>query len=186
MSRRDERIFVTTMPPTLRKFALTVHVTGSVGWTGAAVAYLALGIAAAVSHDVATIRASWIAMDLIGWFVLVPLAGTSLVTGLVMSLGTPWGLWQHYWVVIALALTTISTVVLVLHMPAVSSAAEIARAGDGPRLHALGGDVVHPGLGLVVLLTITVLNVYKPRGVTAYGRRRQHGRADARPSAGLR
>ena len=175
-----------TMPPTLRKLALTIHVTCSVGWTGAALAYLAPGVAAAISHDSPTIRASWIAMDLIGWLVLVPLAGATLVTGLVMSLGTPWGLWQHYWVVIALLVTTISTVVLVLHMPAVSSAADLARAGDEAGLHALGGDVVHPGLGLVVLLTITVLNVYKPRGVTAYGRRRQRRRADVRPSASPR
>ena len=33
------------MTPSVRKFALTVHLTCSVGWIGAVVAYLALGVA---------------------------------------------------------------------------------------------------------------------------------------------
>jgi hypothetical protein len=58
----------------------------------------------------------------------------------------------------------------------VSSLADLARAGDGAHLGGLGGDLVHPGLGLVVLLVITVLNVYKPRGLTRYGWRKQQQR----------
>lgn len=85
-----------TMTPRLRKFALTVHLTFSVGWIGAVVAYLALVIAAMVSQDAQTVRAAWIAMELIGWFIIVPLALASLLTGLVMSLGTKWGLFRHY------------------------------------------------------------------------------------------
>src|SRR5205823_3537878 len=37
----------------------------------------------------------------------------------------------------------------------------------------LGGDLFHPGVGLLVLLAITVLNVYKPAGLTPYGWRKQ-------------
>jgi hypothetical protein len=57
-----------TMTPRLRKFALTVHLTFSVGWIGAVVAYLALVIAAMASHDTRTIRAAWIAMELIAGY----------------------------------------------------------------------------------------------------------------------
>ena len=160
------------MTPGLRKLVLTAHLTSSVGWIGAVVAYLGLGLAAGTSRDAQTVRAAWIAMELTGWFVIVPLALAALLTGLVVSLGTPWGLFRHYWVVIALALTIVSTVVLLLHMPTVSNVANVAREADGAVLRRLGGDLFHAGLGLVVLLAITVLNVYKPRGMTRYGHRK--------------
>lgn len=169
-----------TMPPSVRKFALTVHVTCSLGWIGAAFAYLALGITAGSSGDLPAIRASWLAMDLVGWYVIVPLAVASLLTEIVMSLGTRWGLLRHYWVLMALVLTSLAAAVLLLHMPAVSRSADVARYADDAGLHALGGDVVHPGLGVLVLLTVAVLNVYKPRGVTRYGRRSSN-EASARP-----
>jgi hypothetical protein len=162
-----------TMPPGLRKFALAVHLTCSLGWIGAVVAYLALGVAAVTSQDAQTVRAAWIAMELTGWYVIVPLALAALLTGLVMAVGSPWGLFRHYWVLISLGLTVLATVVLLLHMPTVSSVAELARAADGAHLGGFGGDLVHPGLGLVVLLVITGLNVYKPRGLTRYGWRKQ-------------
>ena len=162
-----------TMTPGLRKFALTVHLTFSVGWIGAVVAYLALGVSAVTSQDMQTVRGAWIAMELTGWFAIVPLALASLLTGLVMSLGTPWGLVRHYWVLITLALTILCTVILLLHMPTVSHLAGMARQADGAQLRELGGDLLHPGIGLLVLLVITVLNVYKPRGMTPYGWRKQ-------------
>ena len=40
-------------------------------------------------------------------------------------------------------------------------------------MSALGGDLFHPGAGLVPLLLITALNVYKPAGLTPYGWRKQ-------------
>ncbi len=161
------------MTPGLRKFMLILHLTSSVGWIGAVVAYLALGVSAVTSQDAQTVRAAWIAMEVTGWFAIVPLALAALLTGIVISLGTPWGLFRHYWVLITLALTILATVVLLLHMPTVSSLADLARAADGVHLGGLGGDLVHPGLGLVVLLLITGLNVYKPRGLTRYGWRKQ-------------
>lgn len=161
------------MKPGLRKFALTVHLTFSVGWIGAVLAYLALGVSAVTSQDVQTVRAAWTAMELTGWFVIVPLALAALLTGLVVSLGTSWGLFRHYWVLFTLVLTILSTLVLLVHMPTVSAMAGVAREADSAAEGRLGGDLLHPGLGLVVLLIITVLNVYKPRGMTRYGWRKQ-------------
>ena len=162
------------MPPRVRKFALAAHLMLSVGWIGAVVAYLVLGISTLTRQDAQTVRAAWIGMELIGWFAIVPLAVASLLTGLVMSLGTPWGLFRHYWVVITLVLTIFSAAVLLLHMPTVSSLAELAREADGAHLAGFGGDLFHAGGGLLVLLVVTVLNVYKPRGLTRYGWRQQH------------
>src|ERR671937_2394687 len=138
-----------TMTSGLRKFVLAVHLTSSLGWIGAVVAYLALGVSAVTSPDAQTVRAVWIAMELTGWFVIVPLALAALLTGLVISLGTPWGLFRHYWVVFSLVLTLLCTVVLLAHMPSVTHLAGMARMADGAALAALGGDLDHPGVGLV-------------------------------------
>ena len=160
------------MRPTLRKLVLTIHLALSVGWIGAVVSYLVLGMSAVSSKDAETIRAAWIAMELTGWIAIVPLAIGSLLTGLVMSLGTPWGIFRHYWVLITLVLTIVCVAILLLHMPTVSATAQIARADSATR-DGHGGDLLHPGLGVLVLLVITVLNVYKPQGVTPYGWRKQ-------------
>jgi hypothetical protein len=69
-------------------------------------------------------------------------------------------------------------------MPTVSAIARVARQADGPELRGLGGDLFHPGAGLLVLLAVAVLNVYKPGGVTRYGWRKQREQrhAASRPS----
>jgi hypothetical protein len=164
------------MIPGLRKFALTTHITLSVGWIGAVCAYFALVVAAMTSRDTQTLRAAWIAMELIGLYILVPFAVASLLTGLVMAVGSPWGLFRHYWVLISLVLTLVATVVLLRHMQIVSFfahvAAEADRADVGRLRGALRGELLHAGVGLLVLLTIEALNVYKPQGMTVYGRNR--------------
>lgn len=165
--------------PGLRRALLAVHLTCSVGWIGAVVAYLALGVSAVTSQDAASVRAAWIAMDVTGWSAIVPLAIAALLTGVLMAVGTPWGLFRHYWVVISLLLTVLATVVLVLHMPTVSAVAALARTGDPVDLRRHGGDLFHPGVGLLVLLLVTALNVYKPPGLTPYGWRKQQERRAA-------
>jgi hypothetical protein len=162
------------MAPGLRKLALIVHLTASVGWIGAVIAYLALGVSAASSQDLQTVRSAWIGMEVTGWYVIVPLAFASLLTGLAMSLGTPWGLFRHYWVLITLGLTIFCIVILLSHMRSVTAAAEMARSDGSAHLVGRGGDLLHPGLGLVVLLAVMALNVYKPRGLTPYGWRKQY------------
>jgi hypothetical protein len=157
------------MRPALRRATLAAHIVCSVGWLGAAGAYLALGVAAEVNIQPQIVRAAWIGMELSGWFVIVPLACLALLTGLVLSLGTPWGLFKHYWVVSALVLTTLSLALLLLHMPSVTTLAGLARTADDAAVRRLGGDVLHPALGLLVLIVITVLNVHKPRGLTRTG-----------------
>jgi membrane-bound metal-dependent hydrolase YbcI (DUF457 family) len=165
-----------TMPPGLRKFALSVHITLSVGWIGAVGAYIALDVAAASSQDMQTLRAAYLAMESIARYVIVPLAFAALLTGLVMSLGTKWGLFRHYWVLISLLLTIIATVVLMAETQTISYFADIAAdpATSSDDLRALESTLVHSVGGTVVLLVILVLNVYKPQGVTRYGQRKQH------------
>jgi hypothetical protein len=165
------------MKPGWRKFMLAVHLAFSVGWVGAVIAYLALGLTAVTTEDDHTIQAAWTAMEIVGWYVIVPLAIASLVTGVVMALGTKWGLFRHYWVVISFVLTVFATTVLLIHMPTVTATAEAAQHSEGAALDALGGDLEHPAIGLLILLVVQVLNIYKPPGLTRYGWRKQQERS---------
>jgi MFS family permease len=163
------------MPPRLRKFALAVHITLAVGWIGAVASYIALDVAAAASQDAQTLRAAYLGMEIIAWYVVVPLALASLLSGLIMSVGTKWGLFRHYWVLISLPLTIIATVVLLVETQTISNFRNIAAdpTTSGDDLRVLGNTLVHSVGGTVVLLVIVVLNVYKPRGMTRYGWRKQ-------------
>jgi hypothetical protein len=49
----------------------------------------------------------------------------------------------------------------------------MAQQMDDTRVSTFGGDLFHPGVGLLVLLVLDMLNVYKPAGVTPYGWRKQ-------------
>ena len=162
--------------PRLRKLALTAHVSSSVGWLGAVVGFLALAVTGLTSRDVQTVRAAYLLMEPIGWFVLVPLALASLLTGLVQSLGTTWGLFRHYWVLFKLLINLFATIVLLMYMETLTSLADLAAATTASR--DLGGlrspsPLIHAALALLLLLVATVLAVYKPRGMTPYGQRRQ-------------
>jgi len=164
-----------TMLPGLRKVALSTHIALSVGWVGAVAAYIALDVAAATSQDAQTSRAAYLGMESIALSVIVPLALASLLTGIVMSVATKRGLFRHWWVLISLLVTIFATVVLLAETRTISSLAAAAADPTASRddLSALGNTLVHSIGGTVVLLTILVLNVHKPRGLTPYGRRKQ-------------
>ena len=104
------------MTPAMRKFVLTAHIISSVGWLGAVAAFLALSIAGLTSSDSQRVRAAYLAMDMTGWLVIVPLSFATLVTGLINSLGSAWGLFRHYWVLFKLLIAAVATALLLLHM----------------------------------------------------------------------
>jgi hypothetical protein len=81
---------------------------------------------------------------------------------------------QHYWVLAKLLLTVIATVVLLLkmrligHLAAAAAETTLATAD----LHQTRLElVVHAGGGLLVLLVITTLSVFKPWGKTRFWKR---------------
>jgi len=164
------------MSPGWRKFALTVHLVFSVGWIGVVIAYLVLVIAAMTSQDERLLRATWASMQLIGQFAIVPLAFLAFLTGLIMALFTKWGLFRHYWVIFSLVLTLFAVIVLWQHFEPLqyyagltahhaSEVDEIAMIRAG-----LPSELLHAGVGLLVLLVVQVLNTYKPQGETPWAR----------------
>jgi hypothetical protein len=164
-----------TMTPRLRKFALTAHVASSAGWLGAVVVFLGLAVVGLTSPNAQTVRGAYLVMEPAAWFVLVPLAFASLLTGLVQSLGTTWGLFRHYWVIFKLIINVVTTIVLLVYMETFSFMAGVA-ADPNAELGVVrnASPALHAGAALLLLVVATTLAVYKPRGVTRYGRRKQH------------
>ncbi len=166
-----------TMSSRLRKLVLLTHITTSVGWLGAVLAYLALDVTATISTDIAIVRGAYVAMGILVSYVIVPLALTSMLIGITNALGTPWGLFRHYWVLAKLLLTIVAVAVLLIETSTVRYLADEAVSGADPR--ELPGTLLHSLGGTVVLLLIVVLSVYKPRGVTRYGWRQQRAQRPA-------
>lgn len=166
-----------TMTPPIRKLTLTIHIISSIGWLGAVTCYLVLAVAGLTSRDAQMVRAVYLGSELIAWYVIVPSCFISLLTGLIVSLGSQWGLFRHYWVLAKFLLTVFATIVLLIKTQVISYMGVVATkmtltSGD---FHSLRSQlVVHAAGGLVVLLINTILSVYKPRRLTSYGRRKLH------------
>jgi hypothetical protein len=171
------------MAPGARRLALVAHVGSSVGWLGAVVTSLAIGVAGLVSGDGETVRAAYLLLAPIGWYALLPLSVASLLTGLIQSLGTTWGLLRHYWVVAKLLLNLIATGVLLLYTRTLRYLADLASAAVSPAQVEQLRDpspVVHAVAAVLLLLVALVLSIYKPRGLTAHGQSRAHPRLHVR------
>ncbi|MCF7547437.1 hypothetical protein [Pseudonocardia sp. WMMC193] len=133
---------------------------------------MALAVAAALGDGVFR-SAMLIAATVLTEAVIVPLALASTVSGVVSSLVSPWGLWRHYWVITKLVLTLAATAVLLLQirpiaaLGAAHAGALASGASQAPVVEAhaqLASLLVHGGGGALVLVGITILGVWKPRG----------------------
>jgi hypothetical protein len=157
----------------VKRIALTAHVSSSVGWFGAVGVFLSLAIVGLTSHNAQTVRAVYLSMELITWMIIVPASIAALLTGVVQSLGTTWGLFRYHWVVAKLALTVVATLILLVHTQPIGRVAAVAatRALSDIDLHQLRVQLVaDAAAALIALLVATTLSVYKPWGLTSYGR----------------
>jgi hypothetical protein len=166
------------MTPEARKLSLFVHVSSSVGWLGAVAGFLALGMVGLASRDAERVRAVSVSMEIIARWVILPACLVSLTSGIVQSLGTAWGLLRQHWTLAKLFITLVSTVILLVHMR------PIHLLGTRASSAAMGVADLHDtrvqltaaaALAALALIAATALSVYKPKGLTSYGRRVQAG-----------
>ena len=164
------------MSRSLRKFVLTAHITFAVSWLGTVAGFLAFAIVGLTNQEAQIVRSAYLAMDLITRFVILPLSFAPPITGPILSLGTPWGLFRHYWIIAKLIITVLSTVILLIHLQPIyylSSAAlegTLSNADRGLQIQM----VVASAAALIALLVANFLAVYKPKGMTPYGWRKQY------------
>lgn len=164
--------------PRARRLALTVHVCASVGWIGVEAALIALGLTGLTTGDPAVLRASYVAMGLLGSVFLIPVGAATLASGFVLCLGTKWGVVRHWWVVAKLVITAALVVGGNGFLnPRLQLASERALALTGDAVTAAGLGAVRfpvayvPGIAVVLLIAATALSTYKPWGRTRFGRR---------------
>ncbi|MFJ8073487.1 DUF2269 domain-containing protein [Streptomyces sp. NPDC096176] len=156
----------------VRRAILVVHVAASAAWLGLTLGLLALALTAYTTKTTSMIEASYRSMNVFTDWLVLPVALLTLLSGLVLSLGTKWGLARHRWVYIKFWLTVATTTASVLVLrPGVSRAADTV-ASDGmvaePRDVLMG-----PAVSLTAYLFMTAISVLKPWGLTRRGRQKR-------------
>ncbi|MEV0649552.1 hypothetical protein AB0I28_30275 [Phytomonospora sp. NPDC050363] len=152
-----------------RRAAVVVHSAASAAWLGLTVGLLALGVRAYTSGSPDIVTFSYRAMDVFGEYVLIPAALATLISGVVLSLGTPWGLLRHKWVAVKFVLTMITVGLVAFSMsPGLSEKAALAAAGT-PVVDV--NLIVAPTVALSTYVFMLALSILKPWGMTPHGRR---------------
>ncbi|WP_198025347.1 hypothetical protein [Brachybacterium phenoliresistens] len=153
-----------------RKAVLSVHLAAMGTWLGMDVV-LGILVAAALRADGPT---SAVMARAIGVFVGLPLvaaAVATLVSGIVLGLGSKYGLLRYWWVGVKLVLTVVLTVlVIVVLVPSVAELAEAAAAsqeagGAGSARFVFDRQLIYPPVvSTAALLFAAAISVIKPWG----------------------
>ncbi|MFD9904752.1 DUF2269 domain-containing protein [Streptomyces sp. NPDC059063] len=157
-----------------RRATLAVHVAASAGWLGLTLGLVGLATTALTTDSPAAIEASVRSMKVFTDWLVLPLAFLTLLSGLLLSLGTTWGLARHRWVYTKfwLTLVTIAASTFALR-PGVNEAVATVSAGDP--LADPSDLIAGPIVSLSAYLFMTVISVLKPWGLTGRGRRLRAG-----------
>ncbi|WP_441246943.1 DUF2269 domain-containing protein [Kitasatospora sp. McL0602] len=159
------------LSPTARKTAVIVHIVSSVAWLGLMLCLLTLGAAGLLTSSAETVRSAYRTMPLLGDALILPLSLLTLLTGLLLALGTPWGLFKYRWVAVKFWLTMAAAGASIFALPArLHEAAQVAArhpTGTVADMH-LGliryNLVIIPAIALSVYTAAVALSVLKPSG----------------------
>ncbi len=152
--------------PPLRKAVLVVHVLSSGAWIGIDVLVAVLVLAGWFGQG----STAGLAYRALGTFVVVPMLVAGLAclgSGLLLGLGTRWGLVRYRWVLVKLVITVVLCVLIVVAlrpgMGEVAAHGQALAAGvdDGAEV---GWLFFPPAVSLTALSFATVLAVVKPWG----------------------
>ncbi len=158
-----------------RRALLVVHVATSVSWLGLTLGLLALGVTAFTTGSPEATEASYRSMQMFADWLIIPIALLTLGTGLVLSLGTTWGLARYRWVFTKFWITLVATGLSFFALrPEIGHAAAQAIAGEN--VAERSDLIVAPSVALATYLFMTVISVLKPWGLTNRGRRLQRVR----------
>lgn len=150
-----------------RKAVLLVHVLSAAAWLGID---LALGILVVVALSTEDVNTAGVAIQAIDIFAIWPMFGASVVcmiSGVVLGLGSKYGLVRYWWVAIKLFLNVGMSLLIAFSLrPGVAEAARIGErilAGDPAAV--IPPDIMYPVVVAPTLLLIAyILSVFKPWG----------------------
>lgn len=153
--------------PGLRKAVLVVHILSAAAWIGIDVMVAVLVAVGGLGDDPAV---QGVAYQALGRFVVTPMlaAGlTCLASGLVLGLGSKWGLVRYWWVAVKLVLNVVlCTLIIVLLRPGMTEVRDAgeALAAGAPTTADLSGLFFPPAVSLTALTIAITLSVFKPWG----------------------
>ena len=150
-----------------RKGVLVVHIASAGAWIGIDVVMGVL-VFTALGTGNDDIRAlCYRALELFAVWSLLATGLICLASGVILGLGTKWGLVRYWWVAIKLILNILLSVLVVVALrPEVIEMAKQGRrfmAGE-PASLAVGDLIFPPIVSPTLLLVATVLAVFKPWG----------------------
>jgi len=142
----------------MRKLVLTVHIIVSVGLLGDSAGYLAVAIRGAAAADPTVAHASFEMLRMFAFVFGIPLSFAALLTGLLLGLGTGWGVFRYPWV----------TTKLLLILSVIAVGALVLDSGMSAMLTGSGGAegqlIAGAAYDVIALVVATVLAVFKPGG----------------------
>lgn len=153
------------MRPRARKAVLVLHIASAGSWIGVDVMLGVLVFTALLTSDPSAAALSLQVLPMLLWPILGS-ALTCLATGVVLGLGSHFGLVRYWWVATKLGLNLLLTLlVVVLLRPGLSEAADYGRRlAMGPASGDVSSMAFPPIVSMTCLLVATLLSVYKPWG----------------------
>lgn len=151
----------------LRKLTLTSHITFSVGWLGAIAVFIALAVTGLSTVNKQVAQSMYVAMEISTLYIIIPFCIASFITGLIQALGTKWGLFKYYWIIVKLFLTIAMTGLLFLHLKPISYLSGVAMDMSSNNVETsctLIDLIVKASGAILALIAITTISIYKPWG----------------------
>lgn len=153
----------------LRQVLVFLHVTSSLGWTGAGAANVVLAVTGATTSSAEVRRVAYGLIDRIDVALVIPLAFTTLVGGVLVSVATPWGLVRHWWVLVKLVLTVAVIIFSTFGIGVWVYQSIDASAGGGESPVAIR-LVQGAGANIVAFVFMSFVSFVKPWGATPWAR----------------
>jgi hypothetical protein len=151
-----------------RRGVLIAHIASAGAWLGIDVVLAVVIVTALLSADPAVQALCYQALELFAVWPLLVTGLVCLVSGVILGLGSKWGVVRYWWVATKLALNVILTgLVLVALRPQVAESADQARrwlAGQPATLDV--GDLIYPPIvsptALLIAMTLAVIKPWGP------------------------
>lgn len=150
-----------------RRAVLITHIASAGAWLGVDVAMAVLIVSAMTTDDAGTLEFTLQALELVSIWPLLACGLLCLVSGMVLGLGSKWGLVRYWWVAVKLVLNLVLTaLVLVALRGEVTAQADLARrAASGEAVtYDLSNLIFPPTVSPTLLLVAIALSVIKPWG----------------------
>lgn len=152
----EKKIQRLKLSPASFKMILTMHIIFSVALLGDSAGYLAIAISASNITDTMIAKVPYNILHMLAFVFGVPLSFAALVTGLLLSFSTKWGVFRYSWVTAKLLL--IISVILVGALVLKGGMDAMIVGNGGARIQLIIGSAYD----VLALITASILSVFKP------------------------